>query len=101
MPKYTRIDNTSPMGRSRPAKTRGGFTQPLMKKLGDLRNKIQVDAYFQQSEPEYVIIAAAKVGGIGANSKYPAEFIYDNLMIQTNIIDAAYRYGVKKLLFLG
>ena len=67
----------------------------------DLRNKVQVDAYFQQSEPEYVIIAAAKVGGIGANSKYPAEFIYDNLMIQTNIIDAAYRYGVKKVIMLG
>ena len=73
----------------------------VRRKNCDLRNKIQVDAYFQQSEPEYVIIAAAKVGGIGANSKYPAEFIYDNLMIQTNIIDAAYRYGVKKLLFLG
>jgi GDP-L-fucose synthase len=73
----------------------------VRRKNCDLRNKIQVDAYFQQSEPEYVIIAAAKVGGIGANSKYPAEFIYDNLMIQTNIIDAAYRYGVKKLVFLG
>ena len=73
----------------------------VRRKNCDLRNKVQVDAYFQQSEPEYVIIAAAKVGGIGANSKYPAEFIYDNLMIQTNIIDAAYRHGVKKLVFLG
>ena len=73
----------------------------VRRKNCDLRNKIQVDAYFQQSEPEYVIIAAAKVGGIGANSKYPAEFIYDNLMIQTNIIDAAYRYGVKKVIMLG
>ena len=67
----------------------------------DLRNKIQVDAYFEQSKPEYVILAAAKVGGIGGNSTYPAEFIYENLMIQTNVIDAAYRHGVKKLLFLG
>ena len=67
----------------------------------DLRNKVQVDAYFEQSKPEYVFLAAAKVGGIGGNSTYPADFIYDNLMIQTNVIDAAYRNGVKKLLFLG
>ena len=67
----------------------------------DLTNKVQVDAYFEQSKPEYVFLAAAKVGGIGGNSTYPAEFIYENLMIQTNIIDAAYRSGVKKLLFLG
>ena len=67
----------------------------------DLTNKIQVDAYFEQAKPEYVFLAAAKVGGIGGNSTYPAEFIYENLMIQTNIIDAAYRNGVKKLLFLG
>ena len=67
----------------------------------DLRNKERVDAYFRQAKPEYVFLAAAKVGGIGGNLKYPAEFIYDNLMIQTNIIDAAYRNGVKKLLFLG
>ena len=65
----------------------------------DLANKIQVDAYFEQSKPEYVFLAAAKVGGIGANNDYPAEFIYDNLMIQSNIIDAAYRNGVKKLVF--
>ena len=67
----------------------------------DLTNKVQVDAYFEQAKPEYVFLAAAKVGGIGGNSTYPAEFIYENLMIQTNIIDAAYRNGVKKLLFLG
>jgi len=67
----------------------------------DLRNKERVDAYFRQAKPEYVFLAAAKVGGILANRDYPAEFIYDNLMIQTNIIDAAYRNGVKKLLFLG
>ena len=67
----------------------------------DLTNKIKVDAYFQQAKPEYVFLAAAKVGGIGGNSKYPAEYIYDNLMIQSNVIDAAYRNGVKKLVFLG
>ena len=67
----------------------------------DLRDRSQGDAYFKRSQPEYVIIAAAKVGGIHANSTYPAEFIYDNLMIQTNIIDAAYKNGVKKLIMLG
>jgi len=73
----------------------------VRRKNCDLTNKIQVDAYFEQAKPEYVFLAAAKVGGIGGNSTYPAEFIYENLMIQTNIIDAAYRNGVKKLLFLG
>ena len=73
----------------------------VRRKNCDLRNKVQVDAYFEQSKPEYVILAAAKVGGIGGNSTYPADFIYENLMIQTNVIDAAYRNGVKKLLFLG
>ena len=67
----------------------------------DLRNKARVDAYFEQAKPDYVFLAAANVGGILANRDHPAEFIYDNLMIQTNIIDAAYRNGVKKLLFLG
>jgi len=67
----------------------------------DLRDKVKVDAYFEQAKPEYVFLAAAKVGGILANRDHPAEFIYDNLMIQTNIIDAAYRNGVKKLVFLG
>jgi len=67
----------------------------------DLRNRLEVDAYFNQVKPEYVFVAAAKVGGIVANRDYPAEFIYDNLMIQSNIIDAAYHNGVKKLLFLG
>ena len=67
----------------------------------DLRDKAKVDAYFEQAKPEYVFLAAAKVGGILANRDHPADFIYDNLMIQTNVIDAAYRHGVKKLLFLG
>ena len=67
----------------------------------DLRVRHDVDTFFRINNPEYVFLAAAKVGGIGGNSTYPAEFIYDNLMIQTNVIDAAYRNGVKKLLFLG
>jgi GDP-L-fucose synthase len=67
----------------------------------DLTNKEQVEAFFQQEKPEYVFLAAAKVGGIVANNAYPADFIRDNLLIQTNVIDAAYLNGVKKLLFLG
>ena len=67
----------------------------------DLRNQEDVKRFFRINKPDYVFLAAAKVGGIGANSEQPAEFIYDNLMIQTNIIDSAYRNGVKKLLFLG
>ena len=67
----------------------------------DLRKQHDVERFFAFNQPEYVFLAAAKVGGIGANSEQPAEFIYDNLMIQSNIIDAAYRNGVKKLIFLG
>jgi len=67
----------------------------------DLRDRNQVDKFFEEEKPEYVFLAAAKVGGIVANNEYPANFIRDNLMIQTNVIDAAYRNGVKKLLFLG
>lgn len=67
----------------------------------DLRDKNEVDKFFEEEKPEYVFLAAAKVGGIVANNEYPADFIRDNLMIQTNVIDAAYRNGVKKLLFLG
>jgi GDP-L-fucose synthase len=67
----------------------------------DLRNQSDVDRFFRLNEPEYVYLCAAKVGGIGANNDYPAHFIYDNLMIQTNVIHAARKYGVKKLLFLG
>jgi len=73
----------------------------VRRKNCDLRNRVQVDQYFSQSKPEYVFVASAKVGGIHANSTYPAEFIYDNLMIQCNIIDSAYKHGVKKLVFLG
>jgi len=67
----------------------------------DLRDRNQVDQLFKEEKPEYVFLAAAKVGGIVANNEYPADFIRDNLMIQTNVIDAAYRNGAKKLLFLG
>ena len=67
----------------------------------DLRRRDDVDRFFRINNPDYVFLAAAKVGGIGGNSTYPADFIYENLMIQTNVIDAAYRNGVKKLLFLG
>ena len=73
----------------------------VRRKNCDLTNRVQVDQYFEHSKPEYVIIAAAKVGGIHANNTYPAEFIYDNLMIQNNVIDSAYKHGVKKLMVLG
>ena len=67
----------------------------------DLRCQDDVKKFFRNNEPEYVFLSAAKVGGIGHNKKYPADFIRDNLNIQTNIIDFSYRYGCKKLLFLG
>ena len=67
----------------------------------DLTVQSRVEQFFRLNQPEYVFLADAKVGGIGANSESPAHFIYDNLMIQTNIIDCAYRYGAKKLIFLG
>mgnify|MGYP001028566979 FL=1 len=67
----------------------------------DLRRQADVEAFFSRAKPEYVILAAAKVGGIHANDTYPADFIRDNLQIQVNVIDAAWRSGVKKLCFLG
>jgi GDP-L-fucose synthase len=67
----------------------------------DLRNQEAVDAFFKEHKPEYVFFAAAKVGGIVANNTYRAQFLYDNLMIQNNIIHSSYKYGVTKLLFLG
>ena len=67
----------------------------------DLTNQAAVQAFFASEKPTQVYLAASKVGGIHANNTYPAEFIYQNLMIQTNVIDAAFRNGVKKLLFLG
>ena len=67
----------------------------------DLRNQAQVEAFFEKEKPDYVFLAAAKVGGILANDTYRAEFIYDNLQIQNNVIHQSYVQGVKKLLFLG
>lgn len=67
----------------------------------DFTNQDETERYFCSEEPEYVFLAAAKVGGIMANKKYPGQFIYDNLMIQSNIINTSYDYGIKKLLFLG
>jgi len=80
-----------------------GYTNIVFQNSNELNliNQSLVDDYFKKESPEYVIIAAAKVGGILANNTYRAEFIYNNLMIQTNIIHAAHKYGVKKLLFLG
>lgn len=80
-----------------------GYTNIIGKtsKELDLRNPIAVNSFFDWAKPEYVFLAAAKVGGIIANNTYRGEFIYDNLMIQNNIIHQSYLSGVKKLLFLG
>ena len=80
-----------------------GYTNIITRTHGelDLTNQQDVTDFFEAEKPEYVFLAAAKVGGILVNSMYPAEFIYDNLMIQTNVIHASYVTGVKKLLFLG
>lgn len=67
----------------------------------DLRRQHMVERFFQEEKPEYVFLAAAKVGGILANSTYPGQFIYDNLMIQTNVLECARLHKIKKLLFLG
>ncbi|MBX2895006.1 MAG: GDP-L-fucose synthase [Cyclobacteriaceae bacterium] len=67
----------------------------------DLRNQLQVENFFSEEKPEYVFLAAAKVGGILANNTYRADFLYENLMIESNVIHQSYVHGVKKLLFLG
>lgn len=67
----------------------------------DLRNQAAVKAFFEREKPDFVFLAAAKVGGIMANNTYRAEFLYDNLMMEANVIDASYHSGVKKLMFLG
>lgn len=67
----------------------------------DLTNKLEVENFFKEEKPEYVFLAAAKVGGIQANKNFPVEFLYQNLEIQNNVIMAAYKYKVKKLMFLG
>ncbi|HEX9079041.1 MAG TPA: GDP-L-fucose synthase [Desulfuromonadaceae bacterium] len=80
-----------------------GYDNLLMRTSGqlDLRDQAAVAEFFRTEKPEYVFLAAAKVGGIMANSTYPAEFIYDNLLIQANVIHNAWLTGVKRLLFLG
>jgi GDP-L-fucose synthase len=80
-----------------------GFTNLVTRSSAelDLRNQEGVNDFFAKEKPEYIFLAAAKVGGIVANNTYRAEFLYDNLMIESNIIHAAYKNGVKKLLFLG
>ena len=80
-----------------------GFTNLLMRthKELDLTSQEKVQSFFQQEKPDYVILAAAKVGGIHANNTYPADFIYQNIMIEANVINSAYESKVKRLLFLG
>jgi GDP-L-fucose synthase len=80
-----------------------GYTNLLVKTSAelDLRNQQAVNDFFEAEKPEYVFLAAAKVGGIVANNTYRGEFIYENLMIESNVIHASYVNGVKKLLFLG
>lgn len=80
-----------------------GYTNLIYKNLDelDLTRQVEVEKYFEEEKPEEVIVAAAKVGGIHANNIYRAQFIYENLMIESNIIHAAHTYGTKKLLFLG
>ena len=78
----------------------GGLLLPTRNEL-DLLNFSDVIQWFDTNRPEIVIIAAAKVGGIYANSKYPTEFILENLKIQNNLIEASWKFGVKRLVFLG
>src|SRR5436189_5117242 len=85
------------------ALTGGGFRNLILRTRGelDLCDGVAVDEFFAREQPEYVFLAAAKVGGVLANSAFPAEFLYENLIVQTHAIHSAYRHGVKKLLFLG
>ena len=81
----------------------GGYSNLILMAHQELNLEIQKDVnkFFKRERPEYVFLAAARVGGIYANSTYPADFIYKNIMIQTNVLHCAYLFGVKKLLFLG
>ena len=83
--------------------TEKGYANLVVRKSSelDLRDAVQVAAFFKEEQPEYVFLAAAKVGGIVANNTYRADFIYENLMIQNNVVHQAYVHRVKKLLFLG
>jgi len=94
---------TSPSPLAGEGRGEGGYTDILTRTHSelDLIDQRAVNEFFEKQKPEYVFLAAAKVGGIHANNTYPAEFIYHNLMIQGNVIQAAYKAGVKKLLFLG
>ena len=80
-----------------------GYTNLLLRSIDelDLSDQAKVARFFQDERPDYIFLAAARVGGIVANNNYPAEFIYDNLVIQNNVIHHAWRSGVKRLLFLG
>jgi GDP-L-fucose synthase len=80
-----------------------GCTNPILRNSSelDLRDQAAVERFFAEARPEVVFLAAAKVGGILANDTYPADFLRDNLQIQTNVIDTSYRYGARKLVFLG
>jgi GDP-L-fucose synthase len=81
----------------------GGFKNPIVRNRGDLdlRDQQAVERFFAEQRPEFVFLAAAKVGGILANSTYPAEFIYENLAVQNNVIHSAWKNGTTKLVFLG
>jgi GDP-L-fucose synthase len=81
----------------------GGFVNLLTRTRAELEltDAASVDAFFATERPEYVFLAAAKVGGIQANSRYPVDFLRENLLLQTHVIDAAYRHGARKLMFLG
>ncbi|MGM8900828.1 NAD-dependent epimerase/dehydratase family protein, partial [Psychrobacter sp. 1Y4] len=83
--------------------TKRGYSNLLTAERSELElmSQQQVTEFFATHQPDYVFLAAAKVGGIQANNSYPADFIYDNLMIQNNIIHAAHQFNVKRLLFLG
>lgn len=83
--------------------TKKGYSNLIIRTSAqlDLRDQKQVNHFFEKEQPSYVFLAAAKVGGILANQTYPADFIYDNLSIQNNIIHSSYKWGVEKLLFLG
>ncbi|MBO7127130.1 GDP-L-fucose synthase [bacterium] len=80
-----------------------GYNNLIMKTSSelDLTNQVETEKFFAESRPEYVFLAAARVGGIGANNSFRADMIYNNLMIESNVIHNSYKFGVKKLLFLG
>ena len=90
-------------GAVRRALERHGYESPIGRRSRDLdlTDQAAVERFFAEQKPDYVVLAAAKVGGIAANDAYRAQFLYENLMIEANVVHAAYRHGVEKLLFLG